>query len=146
MLKAVQRLLRQHAYEPILFSSAAGFQKPHRYRRGGLRHPRHQPAGRIRDRAETWSQRRRHFRAGHLHDRQCDPTVREAALASGCMAFLTKPFSAQIAHRAAQERIGRAFIGSDASVSTTAKTTATASRRRQKHRLERCRRTRRDAR
>ena len=95
MLKCVKRLLQQHAYEPILFSSARNFQKPHRFREGGLRHPRHQPERRVRDRAETWSQSRRRFRAGYLHYREWDPAVRKAALASGCIAFLTKPFAAQ---------------------------------------------------
>ena len=38
-----------------------------------------------------------------------EPDVREAAVASGCMAFLTKPFSRAVAHRAAQEGIVRGW-------------------------------------
>ena len=70
MLKCVQRLLRQHAYEPILFSSAEAFKNYIDVEKGGLRHPRHQPERGVRDRAETWSQRSRDFRARDLHDRQ----------------------------------------------------------------------------
>jgi len=35
-----------------------------------------------------------------------DPAIRKAAVESGCIAFLTKPFSTTIAHRAAQESVG----------------------------------------
>jgi hypothetical protein len=70
MLRCVQRLLRQHAYEPILFSSAEAFKNYPDVDKADLRHPRHQPEGWIGHRAETWSQRRRDFRARDLHDRQ----------------------------------------------------------------------------
>jgi FixJ family two-component response regulator len=94
VLKGVERLLRVHAYEPILFSSAEAF-KNHT------------------DFEETVcvifdinlndgsgiELRRRLKGAGvsvpviYITGNE-DPAVRKAALASGCIAFLTKPFSA----------------------------------------------------
>ena len=95
MLKGIQRLLRQHAYEPILFSSAqafkshtdfeqavcvildinlsdgSGIELRHRLKAAGISVP-----------------------VIYITGNE-DPAVREAALASGCIAFLTKPFSAQ---------------------------------------------------
>ena len=41
MLKAVQRVLRQHAYEPIAFSSAQAFKSHADFREGCCRHPRY---------------------------------------------------------------------------------------------------------
>jgi FixJ family two-component response regulator len=95
MLKGIQRLLRQHAYEPILFSSAQAFKSHtdfetvvcvildinlndgsgvelrHCLKADGVSAP-------------------VIFITGNE-----DPAVRKAALASGCIAFLTKPFSVQ---------------------------------------------------
>jgi FixJ family two-component response regulator len=95
MLRAVQRLLRQHAYEPILFSSArafkshtdfekavcvildinlndgSGIELGHGLKAAGVSVP-----------------------IIYLTGNE-SPAVREAALGSGCVAFLTKPFSAQ---------------------------------------------------
>ena len=95
MLKCVQRLLRHHAYEPILFSSAqafkshtdfenavciildidlndgSGIELRHRLKVDGVTVPIIYITGNE------------------------DPAVREAALNSGCIAFLTKPFSTQ---------------------------------------------------
>jgi FixJ family two-component response regulator len=95
ILKGVQRLLRQHAYEPILFSSAeafknhtdfdravclildinlndgSGIELRHRLKAAGIRVPVIYMTGNE------------------------DPAVRMAALDSGCIAFLTKPFSVQ---------------------------------------------------
>ena len=95
MLKSVKRLLRQHAYEPILFSSAqafkshtdienavciildidlndgSGIELRHRLKVDGVTVPIIYITGNE------------------------DPAVREAALNSGCIAFLTKPFSTQ---------------------------------------------------
>ena len=95
MLKCVQRLLQQHAYEPILFSSAqafkshtdienavciildidlndgSGIELRHRLKVDGVTVPIIYITGNE------------------------DPAVREAALNSGCIAFLTKPFSTQ---------------------------------------------------
>ena len=95
ILEGLQRLLQQHAYEPILFSSAEAFKNHtdfeqavcvildinlndgsgidlrHRLKAAGVSVPVIYMTGNE------------------------DPAVREAALASGCIAFLTKPFSAQ---------------------------------------------------
>ena len=95
MLRCVQRLLRQHAYEPIVFSSAQAFKSHTDFEEAvciildinlndgsgiELRH--------------------------HLNDAEvsvpvifmtgnANPAVQRAALDSGCVAVLTKPFSAQ---------------------------------------------------
>ena len=95
ILEGLQRLLQLHAYEPILFSSANAFKNHtdfeqtvcvildinltdgsgidlrHRLKAAGVSVPVIYITG------------------------NDDPAVREAALASGCIAFLTKPFSAQ---------------------------------------------------
>jgi FixJ family two-component response regulator len=94
MLRCVQRLLRQHTYEPIVFSSAQAFKSHTDFEAAvciildinlndgsgiELRH--------------------------HLNDAgvsvpvifmtgNANPAVHRAALDSGCIAFLTKPFSA----------------------------------------------------
>jgi FixJ family two-component response regulator len=92
MLKGIQRLLRQHAYEPILFSSAeafkshtdfekavcvildinlndgSGIELRHRLKAAGIRLPVIYMTGNE------------------------DPAVRKAALDSGCVAFLTNHF------------------------------------------------------
>lgn len=95
MLKCVQRLLQHHAYEPILFSSAQAFKRHSDFDRTAciildinlpdgsgieLRH---------RLNAEGVSVPVIYMTGND------DPAVRDAALASGCIAFLTKPFSAQ---------------------------------------------------
>ena len=95
ILEGVQRLLRQHAYEPILFSSAeafkdhtefknvvcvildinlndgSGIELRHRLKATGICVPVIYMTGNE------------------------DPAIRQAALDSGCLAFLTKPFSMQ---------------------------------------------------
>jgi len=95
MLRAIKRLLQQHDYEPILFSSAqafkshtdfenavciildidlndgSGIELRHRLKVDGVTVPIIYITGNE------------------------DPAVREAALNSGCIAFLTKPFSTQ---------------------------------------------------
>jgi FixJ family two-component response regulator len=89
------RLLRQHAYEPVLFSSAKAFENYSDFEtavcvildinlgdRSGidLRH---------RLKAEGHSVPVIYMTASD------SPAVRKAALDSGCIAFLTKPFSTQ---------------------------------------------------
>ncbi len=95
MLRGIQRLLRQHAYEPILFSSAEAFKRHadfetavciildinlndgsgielrHRLNATGVSVPVIYITG------------------------NDSPAVREAAHQSGCLAYLTKPFSAK---------------------------------------------------
>ena len=95
MLKGVQRLLRQHAYVPILFSSAEAFKN----------HADIENAAcvilDIHLNDGSGIELRRHLKArGHsvpvIYMTASDnPNVRTAALASGCIAFLTKPFSVQ---------------------------------------------------
>ena len=93
--EGLERLLRLHAYQPVLFSSAEAFKNHtdfeqavcvildinlndgsgidlrHRLKAAGVSVPVIYMTG------------------------NADPAVRQAALASGCIAFLTKPFSAQ---------------------------------------------------
>jgi FixJ family two-component response regulator len=95
ILAGLEWLLKLHAYEPVLFSSAEAFKNHtdfeqavcvildinlndgsgidlrHRLKAAGVSVPVIYMTG------------------------NDDPAVREAALASGCIAFLTKPFSAQ---------------------------------------------------
>jgi FixJ family two-component response regulator len=95
MLRALQRLLRQHDYEPILFSSAEELEQHADInkalciildidlnRRSGI-HLRHQL------KAEGIAVPVI-FITGNG-----SPSAREAALRAGCVAFLTKPFSVQ---------------------------------------------------
>jgi len=93
MLRGVERLLRQHAYEPILFSSAQAFRSHTDFENAAcvildinlndgsgieLRH---------RLKADGHSVPVIYMTASD------NPAVRRAALDSGCIAFLTKPFS-----------------------------------------------------
>jgi FixJ family two-component response regulator len=95
MLKCVQRLLQHHAYEPILFSSAQAFRSHTDFDRAAciildinlpdgsgieLRH---------RLKADGASVPVIYMTGND------DAAVRDAALASGCIAFLIKPFSSQ---------------------------------------------------
>jgi FixJ family two-component response regulator len=95
MLKGVQRLLQQHAYEPVLFSSAEAFKNHTDFEKvvcvvldinlndGSGIELRH------RLKAEGHSVPVIYMTGNE------DAAVREAALASGCIAFLTKPFSVE---------------------------------------------------
>jgi FixJ family two-component response regulator len=93
MLKCVQRLLQQHAYEPILFTSAQAFKSHTDFENAicvildinlsdgsGIELRYHLIA-------DGFSVPLIYFWGND------NPTIREAALASGCIAFLTKPFS-----------------------------------------------------
>ena len=95
MLKGIQRLLRQHAYEPILFSSVQAFKSHSDFETAvcvildinltdgsgiELRHDLKASGVSVPVISITGNE---------------DPAVREAALNSGCIAFLTKPFAAQ---------------------------------------------------
>ena len=95
MLKCVKRLLRQHAYEPILFSSAQAFKNHGDFEKAAclildinlndgsgieLRHGLNADGISVPVIYMTGNE---------------DHAVREAALASGCIAFLTKPFAAR---------------------------------------------------
>ena len=95
MLKAVQRLLRQHGYEPVSFSSALAFES----------YPDIEKAVCVILDINLPDGSGIELRHG-LNDAGIavpviymtgndDPAIRKVALNSGCIAFLTKPFSAQ---------------------------------------------------
>jgi FixJ family two-component response regulator len=95
VLKGVQRLLRQHDYEPILFSSAQAFKN----------HADFESAAcvilDINLNDGSGIELRYGLKAAGSNvpviymTGNKDPAVRKAALDSGCVAFLTKPFSVQ---------------------------------------------------
>jgi FixJ family two-component response regulator len=95
VLNGVQRLLRAHAYEPILFSSAEAFKN----------HTDFETAAcvilDINLNDGSGIELRQGLKAAGVSvpviymTGNEDPAVRKAALNSGCIAFLTKPFSAQ---------------------------------------------------
>jgi FixJ family two-component response regulator len=95
MLKCVQRLLRHHAYEPLLFSSAQAFRSHVDFDRAAcIILDINLPDG-------SGVELRHRLKADGVSvpviymTGNDNPAVRDAALASGCIAFLTKPFSAQ---------------------------------------------------
>ena len=95
MLKAVQRLLRQHDYEPILFPSVRAFKNhPGIEKAACIILDINLPDG-------SGIELREELKAGGISvpvifvTGNESPGVRKAALASGCIAFLTKPFSRQ---------------------------------------------------
>ena len=95
VLKGVQRLLRAHEYEPILFPSAEAFKH----------HTDFDTAAcvilDINLNDGSGIELRQGLKAAGVSvpviymSGNEDPAVRKAALDSGCIAFLTKPFSAQ---------------------------------------------------
>jgi FixJ family two-component response regulator len=95
VLKGVRRLLRAHAYEPILFSSAVAFKS----------HTDFDTAAcvilDINLSDGSGIELRQGLKAAGIFvpviymTGNEDPAVRTAALNSGCIAFLTKPFSVQ---------------------------------------------------
>ena len=95
MLKCVQRLLRQHGYEPILFSSAQAFRSHASFENAVcviLDINLNDGSGielRYRLKADGVSVPVIYMTGND------SPAIREAALNSGCLAFLTKPFSTQ---------------------------------------------------
>ena len=95
MLRAIKRLLQQHDYEPILFSSARAFKS-------------HADFGMavcvildINLNDGSGIELRHGLKAAGVSvpviyiTGNETPAVREAALQSGCLAYLTKPFSAK---------------------------------------------------
>jgi len=95
MLKCVQRLLRQHAYEPIVFSSAQAFKSQTDFERAVC------IILDINLNDGSGIKLRHGLKAAGVSvpviyiTGNVSPAVREAALGSGCVAFLTKPFSTQ---------------------------------------------------
>jgi FixJ family two-component response regulator len=105
MLRAVERLLQQHDYEPILFSSAQAFKSHTDFDRAAcIILDINLPDG-------SGIELRHCLKADGVSvpviymTGNADPAVRAAAVASGCIAFLTKPFSTreliELLHRAA---------------------------------------------
>jgi FixJ family two-component response regulator len=95
MLKCVQRLLQQHAYEPILFSSALAFKSHTDFENAAcVILDINLPDG-------SGIELRENLKAAGVSvpvifiTGNENPKVREAAVASGCMAFLIKPFSSR---------------------------------------------------
>src|SRR4051812_39706844 len=95
MLRGVQRLLRQHSYEPILFSSAQAFKSHTGFEKAIC------VIFDINLNDGSGIELRHGLKAAGVSAPVIyitgneDPAVRQAALNSGCIAFLTKPFSAQ---------------------------------------------------
>jgi FixJ family two-component response regulator len=95
ILKGVQRLLRQHAYESILFSSAEAFKNHTDFKKVVC------VILDINLNDGSGIELRQGLKADGVPvpviymTGNDDPAVRKAALDSGCIAFLTKPFSVQ---------------------------------------------------
>jgi len=93
VLKCVERLLRAHAYEPILFSSAAAFKNHTDFDTAAC------VIFDINLNDGSGIELRQGLKAAGISvpviymTGNEDPAVRKAALDSGCIAFLTKPFS-----------------------------------------------------
>jgi FixJ family two-component response regulator len=95
MLRAVKRLLQQHAYEPVLFSSAQAFKNYTDFETATC------VILDINLNDGSGIELRHCLKADGISvpiiymTGNRDPAVRKAALDSGCVAFLTKPFSGQ---------------------------------------------------
>ena len=93
VLKGVQRLLRQHDYEPVLFSSGEAFKNHTDFERAVciiLDINLNDGSGiELRYRLKAAGS---NVPVIYMTGNE-DPAVRKAALDSGCIAFLTKPFS-----------------------------------------------------
>ena len=107
MLRCVQRLLRQHDYEPILFSSAQAFKSHTDFEKAAC------VILDINLNDGSGIELRHGLKAAGVSvpviyiTANEDPAVRAAAVASGCIAFLTKPFST----RELMEPLHRAAAG-----------------------------------
>jgi FixJ family two-component response regulator len=109
MLRAVQRLLRRHAYEPIVFSSAQAFKSHSNIEKAAcIILDINLPDG-------SGIELREDLKAAGVSvpviyiTGNLNPQVREAAVASGCIAFLTKPFSARELIEPLKQASGRAW-------------------------------------
>jgi FixJ family two-component response regulator len=93
LLKGLERLHRSHSYKPVLFSSAEAF-KDHT-------DSKHCVILDIKLNDGSGIELGRHLNAAGVSvpviymTGNADPSIRKAALNSGCIAFLTKPFSVQ---------------------------------------------------
>jgi FixJ family two-component response regulator len=95
MLRGVKRLLREHGYDSILFASAEAFRNHDDFEEALC------IIMDINLNDESGIELRRRLKAARIlvpviyitgND---NPAVRKAALESGCLAYLTKPFSAK---------------------------------------------------
>ena len=106
-LKGVKRLLREHGYDSVLFPSAEAFQNHGDYDTACC------VILDINLNKESGIDLRRRLKAAGISlpviymTGNDNPAVRLAALASGCIAYLTKPFAA----RALLEPVGKASAG-----------------------------------
>src|SRR5882672_272532 len=95
ILRALKRLLRQHDYEPILFSSAQAFKSHTDFEKAAC------VVLDINLNDGSGIELRHGLKAAGVSapviymTGNGSPAIREAALASGCVAFVEKPFSAQ---------------------------------------------------
>lgn len=95
MLRGVQRLLREHGYDSVLFPSADAFQKHDDFDQAICVvldiHLKDDSGIELCDRLKVTGIR---LPVIYMTGRDND-TVRMAAMESGCIAYLTKPFAAQ---------------------------------------------------
>ena len=95
MLRALQRLLAQHDYEAIPFSSAQALKDHNDFEKAAC------VVLDINLKDGSGIELRRELKSAGISvpviymTANVNPAIREAALDSGCVAFLTKPFSAQ---------------------------------------------------
>jgi FixJ family two-component response regulator len=107
MLRGVQRLLREHGYDSMSFSSAAAFQKHDNFERAVC------VVLDINLNDESGIDLRRRLKAAGISlpviyiTGKDNPATRMAAIESGCLAYLTKPFAA----KSLIEPIDRASVG-----------------------------------
>ena len=106
-LKGVKRLLREHGYDSVLFPSAQAFQDHEDFEAACC------VILDINLNKESGIDLRKRLRAAGISlpviymTGNDNPVVRAAALASGCIAYLTKPFAAQ----SLLEPVGKASAG-----------------------------------
>jgi FixJ family two-component response regulator len=111
VLKGVQRLLRVHAYEAILFSSAEAFKNHAEFEKAVC------VILDVNLNDESGIELGLRLKAGGnsvpvIYMTASDnPEVRKAALESGCIAFLTKPFSAQELMEPLKRASGHSNVG-----------------------------------
>jgi FixJ family two-component response regulator len=106
-LKGVKRLLREHGYETVLFPSAEAFQNHHDFDRACC------VILDINLNKDSGIDLRHRLKAAGISlpviymTGNDNPAVRMTALASGCIAYLTKPFAA----KSLLEPVGKASAG-----------------------------------
>jgi FixJ family two-component response regulator len=107
MLRGVQRLLREHGYDSMSFSSAEAFQKNDDFARAIC------VVLDINLNDTSGIELRHRLKAAGISlpviyiTGKDNPFTRTAAIESGCLAYLTKPFAA----KSLIEPIERAFVG-----------------------------------